>query len=276
METSMSQRRFAFRFLLMLVLGASLLATVAIAAPKGSWREGPIWTVERVRSQAREREIVAVQGRIVDIRESRLFTIEDERGDRIVVRIPDYVQRETGKPATGEAIRVRGMYDHKTFIDVEREEKGSDEDEKNWGIRVSELARNVEMSGRNPRPDPSTKGLSTAVEPAPSSPAAPEGLKTVGTPNAPKALKLRMGEARQRALKSREALEDANAAAVHAAGRGATDTTGTALATRRDQAQREYEAALEAMRALAEEARASGLDPRVVDLYEAGITKPSL
>jgi hypothetical protein len=275
METSMSQRRLAFCFLTMLVSGASLLATLASAAPQGSWREGPIWTVERVRSEARAREIVAVQGRVVDIHESRLFTIEDERGDRIVVRIPDHVQRETGKPETGEAIRVRGMYDHKTFLDVERKEKGNDEDEKTWGIRVSELARNVEMSGRNLRPDPSTKGLPTAVGPEPSAPAAPEGLKTVGTPNAPKALKLRMAEARQRALKSREALENANAAVARATGQRVTDTTGTSLATRRDQAQQEHQAALEAMRALAEEARASGLDARVIDLYEAGITKPS-
>jgi uncharacterized protein YdeI (BOF family) len=250
---------------------AALGSSAATAAPDEPWRLRPTTSVEQIRSEAREGDSVTLQGRVVSIRNSRLFKLEDEAGSEIVVVIPDYVQREHGKPVNGEVIRVRGKYDHKTFVDSGSKDKGPVE--KTWGVRVSEIVRNVETSGRNPhRPDPSA---TTPVERfgAKEAPAAPEGLVTVGTPNTPTALKERLAAARQRALKARKGLESANVALNRAESEGTPAGKRSALADDRARAQQEYDESIAAIAPLVEEAHAAGVDPKVIELYEAGITK---
>ena len=214
---------------------------------------------------------MTLQGRVVSIRDSRLFTLEDDAGSRIVVAIPDFVQRETGKPVRGEVIRVRGKYDHKTFVDTGHKDKGPVE--KTWGVRVSELVRNVETSGRNPhRPDPAATTPSQRPS-AKEAPAAPGGLVTVGTPNTPKVLKEQLGAARQRVLKARKDLESANVALHRAEAKNMSAGERAALSEGQSRAQQEYDESIAAIAPLVEEARAAGVDPKVIELYEAGITK---
>lgn len=249
------------------VLGSS----IAAAAPDEPWRLRSATSVDKIRAEARPGDSVTLQGRVVSIRNSRLFTLEDDAGSQIVVVIPNFVQREIGKPVRGEVIRVRGKYDHKTFVDTGHKDKGTAE--KTWGIRVSELVRNVETSGRNPhRPDPSA----TTPHEHPSAkeaPAAPAGLVTVGTPNTPKALKEQLGAARQRVLKARKNLESANFALIRAEAEDRSASERSVLSEGQAHAQQEYDDSIAAIPPLVEEARAAGVDPKVIELYEAGITK---
>jgi hypothetical protein len=272
----MPKRTTPNRAVLLCLLAAAVtfagIASLAGAAPAAR-PLGAVWSVKQIRSNATERANVSVRGRIVSARDSRLFTIEDEWGDRIVVRIPDFLQRDSGKPKMGEAIHVTGMYTHKTFLDVGRKKSGKSDDLKTWGIRVSELARNVQLGGRNLHlPDePKAQKSHGGTNARNTTPAAPAGLATVGTPNAPKALKVRMSSARQRVIRARTDLETANMEF----NRAGEQSGNTALADRQASAQREYTAAIDAIPSLVEEARAEGIAPQVIDLYEAGITKPS-
>jgi uncharacterized protein YdeI (BOF family) len=254
--------------LVLLMFGA---ASAATAAPEEAWHLRPSRSIDQIRSDAREGDSVTVQGRVVSVRNSRLFTLEDDSGSQIVVVIPNHVQREQGKPENGEVIRIRGKYDHKTFVDTRSKDKGAPE--KTWGVRVSELARNVETSGRNPhRPDPSASAPHEKPS-AKEAPAAPVGLVTVGTPNTPRALKDQLGAARQRALKARKDLESANVAFNRAESDGIQAAERADLAQRQAQAQQEYDDAIAAIGPLVEEAREAGVDPKAIELFEAGVTK---
>jgi len=251
------------------VLGAASVATTAAA--EEPWRLRPGRSVDQIRSEAREGESVTVEGRVVSISSSRLFTLEDDAGSQIVVVIPNHVQREQGTPESGEVIRVRGKYDHKTFVDTGSKDRGAVE--KTWGVRVSEVVRNVETGGRNPHRPDSSAATPREKPSAKEAPAAPAGLVTVGTPNTPRALKDQLGAARQRALKAQNDLESANVALNRAEADGIQAAERDALAESQTRAQQEYDDAIAAIGPLVEEAREAGVDPKVIELFEAGVTK---
>jgi hypothetical protein len=259
----------ALPVLLLLACLSWVFASSVQAEPS---RLGSSWGVERIRAEARDGDAVTLKGRVVSVSRSRFFTLVDESGGQIVTVIPNYLQREIGTPGTGETIRVRGQYDHKTFLDYGKT-KTSDP-QKTWGIRVTAVDRNLTASGRNPeladRPMPDATSA-----PAPSAtPAAPAEVVTIATPTIPGALTERLSVARKRALKAQEDLENANAAQARGTYRKVEGAEMDALSANQKRAQQEYAGAIAEIPPLVEEARQAGLDPKLIELYEAGITKP--
>ena len=256
--------------LLLCVSALALFASIAQAEDRPS-RLGLSWGVERIHSEAREGDTVTLEGRVVSISRSRFFTLQDAAGDQIVTDIPNHLMRDTGKPKSGETIRVRGKYDHKTHLDVDKSKKA--DTRKNWGIRVSAIDRNVSTSGRN-------TGAPEHVAPSPSkdaeaAPAAPMGSAvTVGTPNTPAELKARLTTARKHVLATQKKLEDANADFARGEYRNVEGAERDALSASQKRSQQEYDEAVAVISPLVEEAREAGVDPKVLGLYEAGITKP--
>ena len=260
---------FTLPVFLLLACLSLVLASSAQAEPS---RLGSSWGVEQIRAEAREGDAVTLKGRVVLVSRSRFFTLEDESGGRIITVIPNYLQREIGTPRTGETIRVRGQYDHKTFLDYSKT-KTSDP-QKTWGIRVTAVDRNLTTSGRNPelvdRPMP---GATPA--PAPSAtPAAPAEVVTIATPTLPAELTTRLSVARKRVLAAQKNLDNANAAQARGAYRKVEGAEMDAISASQSRAQREYADAVAEIPPLVEEARQAGLDPKLIELYEAGITKP--
>ena len=268
----MSVRRFPSRKPVFLVLLSALLLTLlASAAQAGAPRLGPSWGVDRIHSDAQEGDIVTLEGQVVSLSRSRFFTLEDASGERMLVVIPDHLMRKTGKPKKGETIRVRGKYDHRTHLDVDKS-KGSDK-KKHWGIRVSAIDRNVATSGRNPNPPvhPAPKSADPATK---ATPAAPLNAGTVGGPNTTAELKARLTAARKTALAAQKKLENVNAEFARGEYRKVEGAEREALSGGQKRAQQEYNEAIDAMLPLVEEAHESGVDPGVIKLYEAGLTKP--
>jgi uncharacterized protein YdeI (BOF family) len=250
---------------------ASLLALVASVAQAGTPRLGPSWGVDRIRSEAREGDIVTLEGRVVSVSRSRFFTLQDGSGDQIIVVIPDHLLREIGEPSQGEAIRVRGKYDHKTHLDVDKS-KESDPG-KNWGIRVSAVDRNLATSGRNPNP-PEHRAPTSSDAVTKAAPAAPMSAVTVGGPNIEGELKARLATARKTALAAQKKLENANTEFARGEYRKVEGAEKDALFGSQKRAQQEYDEAIAAMLPLVEEAHESGVNPKAIELYEAGLTKP--
>lgn len=247
----------------MLVLLASLPTLFATSAQGGE--------VSRIHADAKEGQVVSVLGHVVSISRKRLFTIEDASGDQILTVIPDHLQRTAGTPAKGETIRVQGKYDHRTFLDLDKSTKVAKG--KHWGIRVSAVERNIPSSGRNATPDPA---MSDARPNSMASPAAPLSAVTIATPNTTADLKNRLSIARKHALGAQKELGNAKAEVARGIHRNVEGAEKAALAAREERAQREYDEAINAMEPLAEEARDSGVDPKLIELYEAGITQPPL
>ena len=252
---------------------ASLLALVASTAQAGTPRLGPSWGVDRIRSEAKEGDVVTLEGHVVSVSRSRFFTLEDVSGEQILVAIPNHLLRETGKPGKGETIRVRGKYDHRTHLDVDKSQKS--DPRKNWGIRVSAMDRNVSTSGRNPNPADSV-APSAPVPSARETPAAPMGAASVGGPKLPVELKSRLAAARKTALAAQGKLENANTEFARGQYRNVEGAERDALSGSQKRAQQEYDEAIAAMLPLVEEAHESGVDPKAIDLYESGLTKPRL
>ena len=257
--------------LLLCVSALALFASIAQAEDRPS-RLGLSWGVERIHSEAREGDTVTLEGRVVSISRSRFFTLQDAAGDQIVTDIPNHLMRDTGKPKSGETIRVRGKYDHKTHLDVDKSKKA--DTRKNWGIRVSAIDRNVSTSGRNTGAPEHVTPSSTTGEKA--APAAPMGsaLGTVGTPNTPAELKARLTAARKHVLATQKKLDDSKADFARGEYRKVEGAERDALSANQKRAQQEYDEAVAVISPLVEEAREAGVDPKVLELYEAGITKP--
>lgn len=258
--------------LFLVLLHVSALALFATSSQADPPRLGPPSSIERIRTNAIEGDFVTLQGRVVSIRQSRFYTLEDASGDRIITVIPNHLTRDTGEPKSGETIRVRGKYDHKTLLDVDKSKKA--DTRKNWGIRVSAIDRNVATSGRNPNapkyPEPS------ADQGAKAAPAARmDTAVTVGTPNAPAELKSRLSVARKQALASRKRLENANADVARGVYRNVEGDERNALSAKQKHAQHEYDEALSVIPPLVEEAIEAGVDRKVLELFEAGLTKPA-
>lgn len=113
--------------------------------------------------------------------------------------------------------------------------------------------------------------------PAPAAPAAPKtstGAITVVSPKTPEALKSQLVAARKQALAAREDLESASAAYARAQYEGLPAPKQSALSADQQRAQQAYEEALAEIGPLVEQAHRVGLDPKVIELYEAGLTKP--
>jgi hypothetical protein len=259
---AMSVRISFSRDLLMVVLLASLPTLFVSSAQAGD--------VSRIHADAKEGQAVTVVGHVVSISRNVRFTLEDASGDRILTVIPDHLQRTVGTPAKGETIRVQGKYDHKTFLDGDKSTKAAKD--KNWGIRVSAVERNLSSSGRNPTPDPA---MSHVRPDSKASPAAPMSAVTIATPNTTEDLKNRLSIARKRALGAQKVLGNVRAEVARGIHRNVEGAEKAALAAREERAQREYDAAIGAIAPLVEEARDSGLDPKLIELYEAGITQPA-
>jgi len=241
--------------LLLCVSALALFASIAQAEDRPS-RLGLSWGVQRIHSEAREGDTVTLEGRVVSISRD----------------IPNHLMRDTGKPKSGETIRVRGKYDHKTHLDVDKSKKA--DTRKNWGIRVSAIDRNVSTSGRNTGAPEHVTPSSTTGEKA--APAAPMGstLGTVGTPNTPAELKARLTAARKHVLATQKKLDDSKADFARGEYRNVEGAERDALTANQKRAQQEYDEAVTVISPLVEEAREAGVDPKVLELYEAGITKP--
>lgn len=259
-----------------LLLLAGLLFALASSAQAQTSRLGASWGVEQIRAEARQADIVTLEGRVVSTSRSRFFTLEDDSGAQMVTVIPEYLQREIGTPRTGETIRVRGKYDHKTFVDYGKTRTG--DPQKTWGIRVTAVDRNLRASGRNPHPaDSPTPGANpaSASSAAPAAPAASPEVVTIGTPNTPAELKARLSAARQRVLEAQKDLESANEAQARGTYRKLEGAEMDAISANQRRAQQEYAEAIAEVPPLVEQARQAGVDPTVIELYEAGITQPS-
>jgi hypothetical protein len=256
--------------LVLALLHVSALALFASSSQADPSRLGMPWPIERIRSGAIEGDIVTLEGRVVSISRSRFFTLEDASGDRIVTAIPNHLMRDTGKPKSGETIRVQGRYDHKTLLDVDKSKNA--DTQKNWGIRVSAMDRNVSTTGRNPNApkyaEPSADQDTKAAPAAPMSTAI-----TVGTPNAPAGLKSRLAAARKRALAAQKRLEDANAEVARGEYRKVEGDERNALSEKQKHAQHEYEKAVSVIPPLVDEAIEAGVDRKALELFEAGLTK---
>ena len=260
----MSVRISFSRDLLMLVLLASIPTLFASSAQAGD--------VSRIHADAKEGQVVTVLGHVVSISRNVRFTLEDASGDRILTVIPDHLQRTVGTPAKGETIRVPGKYDHKTFLDGDKSTKAAKD--KNWGIRVAAVERNISTSGRNPTADPATSHVQPEAQ-SQASPAAPLSAVTIATPNTTEDLKNRLSIARKHALGAQKELGNAKAEVARGIHRNVEGAEKAALAAREERAQRGHDAAIDAIEPLVEEARDSGLDPNLIELYEAGITQPA-
>jgi hypothetical protein len=254
---------------LSLVLGLSLVTLLA-SSTQAAPPIGGAWSVEQIRSSAAEGDMVTLKGRVVSISNKRFFTLEDTAGGQIIADIPQYLRRDLGTPEKGETIGVRGKYDHKKHLDGEK--AATSDPQKTWGIRVSALDRKIETSGRNPQaPD------SGAVKPAATSssaPAAPVTAVTIATPNTPADLKARLTAARRKALVARDELGDANQSHARGLYKKLNGAEMTGLEANQKRAQGNYDEAISAIKPLVDEARESGLDPKMIELYEAGITGP--
>lgn len=258
----MSVRISFSRDLLMLVLLASIPTLFASSAQAGD--------MSRIHSDAKEGQVVTVMGHVVSISRNVVFTLEDESGDQILAVIPDHLQRTVGTPKKGETIRVRGKYDHKTLLD--RNKSTNVAKDKNWGIRVAAVERNLSSSGRNPTADPALSHVQPEAE-SEASPAAPLSAVTIATPNTTEDLKNRLSIARKHALGARKELGNAKAEVARGIHRNVEGAEQASLAAREQRAQQDYDEAIDVIEPLVEEARDSGLDPKLIELYEAGISQ---
>jgi uncharacterized protein YdeI (BOF family) len=248
--------------LLMIVLLTSLPALITSTAQAGD--------VRQIHTDAKEGERVTLTGRVSSISRKRFFTLEDESGVKIVTVIPDHLQREAGTPKKGETIRVRGKYDHKTLLDVDKSKKSNRD--RTWGIRVSSMDRNLSRSARNPSPDPA---MTDEQPQSKASPAAPQSAVTIATPNTTEDLKNRLSNARKHALAAKERLGNAQAKVARGIYRNVEGAEKAELAASEKRARAKFDEATAAIAPLVEEARKSGLDPKLIELYEAGVTQPS-
>ena len=269
----MSVRRLHSRDLLSpVLLLASLLTLLASVAQAEAPSPGSSWGVEKIRSEAREGQVVTLQGRVVSVSRSRFFMLQDVSGKQMITLIPEHLLREIGKPEKGERIRVRGKYGHKTLLDVEKSKKSVSDN--TWGIRVSSVDRNIPSSGRNP--SPADRVAPNTGPDMKAAPAAPLSAVTIGTPNTPEELKVRLSVARKSALAAQKKLEDANAESARGEYRKVEGAEREALSGSQTRAQQEYDEAIAEMLPLVEEAHEAGIDPKLIEIYEAGITKPQL
>jgi len=99
-------------------------------------------------------------------------------------------------------------------------------------------------------------------------------LGTVGTPNTPAELKARLTAARKHVLATQKKLDDSKADFARGEYRNVEGAERDALTANQKRAQQEYDEAVTVISPLVEEAREAGVDPKVLELYEAGITKP--
>jgi uncharacterized protein YdeI (BOF family) len=230
-------------------------------------------SIEQLRSVSREGDYVTVEGRVLRAKPAdNLYMIEDDTGT-IIVKIPNHIVRDTGKPARQETIRVSGVYGHKTFVDVRSIKPSSDGSE--WGIRVRQLDRKLAGSGSNPNPDTAGDGdVSTSEARKASRESAPAALDSnVRSPKLKSEAKQRMADARKRVLELKR--ETAEAEAAYA--RGLHTQMGpdelAYLEAKLEASEQELAEARAAIGPLAEEARESGVDERTIRLYEAGISR---
>ena len=224
-------------------------------------------SIEKLRRTAREGDFVTVQGRVIRVyRTGNLFEIEDDTG-KIVVRIPDYVTRDGGRPARNESVRVSGQYDHKTFVDQRNVKHTSDGAD--WGIRVRQLDREISVSGRNPTPDPAH-----AMEQKPRQAAAPAAIgSTVTPPKLDAELKARMGAAADRVRAANRETSEAEAAYARGLHLRPGDDEMAYLENelrRNEQAQSEARAEIPP---LVREARENGIDEKLIEMYLSGLSK---
>jgi hypothetical protein len=226
-------------------------------------------SIEKVRSEAQKGDFVSVRGTVTRISSNRFFDLQDEFGAQMIVLISDHIQREAGTPRTGETIRVRGKYDHKTLLQPSKAERA--DPEKNWGIRVSNLERNLSVSGRNPHQAPAWDPEPLTTSPTP---AAPAGDLRVASPRASSELKERMGKARQRVLSAQRVASEADAKLAQGQYRGVSGAELEELETEQEAAQLQIAEAKSAIAPLVDEARGEGVDETLLELYESGITRP--
>jgi uncharacterized protein YdeI (BOF family) len=242
-----------------MIVGLTLL-TSALAA--SAWKGGPggAMPIAEAMSQAESGDYFVVEGVVIDTKSKELYRIRDDSGT-MLIRIPDFVRRESGVPKKNEKIRVSGRFDSKKL------------DSSTQGMRVQQLyrlglvsgAQGAASSAGTTRPVTPTPTLT----PTPTPPAAPSTgttKKQVLQPTAGRELVEQIGAARRELAAARDELREANVAygrALHAAGdHGSMDS---AIAEREVQAEQRVRDAEKSLEPLFEKARAAGVPDSLID-----------
>lgn len=239
----------------------TLALCALLAVPAAAWKsrlEGLVVPIAEAHEFADKGDRIVVEGVVQDSADARIFRIRDDTGD-LYLRIPESLRREHGVPQRHERIRVAGRWTD-AYLDKDIQ-----------GIHVQILERLGRDGARSGAPGP-------AVEPAPapqtsppaaasSDPSAPK--KQVFAPRTSAAWKQRLGDARQRVLRAEREAQQANAEFARAVNaQGSEEAVDPAIAQRRKRTDAELAAARQEIPELVTAARSSGVDPKILEIYE--------
>lgn len=264
--------RWALAIPSILLLSAGLAAGAAAEDQRPS-RLGQPSTIESIRESALVGDFVTVQGEVVGSTSKRLFELQDDSGTVLVV-IPDHVQRDLGTPKKSETVRVFGRWDHDPSKAPERAEAQTEgrKAESTWGIRVQRLERNLSSSSRNPIHSLIDEEPLPTRKPASSTPAAIETEVQVHDPQIEAEFKQRLATAKDKVIAAQKAYDDASGDYARALHRGVEGAELETLELRRTNARSAFADAAAAIPPLTAEARESGIDESLIQIYENGIT----
>lgn len=234
---------------LLMTLVAATMALPSHAEVVGS-RLGAASSIAVVHEYGKKRDNVVLEGEVLRHWRQNLYEIEDATG-RMITLIPDHVRRETGDPEVGERIRVRGKFDHKAL------------DDDRWGVRVEVLERD------RPEPPRPIAEAPAVVAPLPSLPASAAPFQAEA--HADRALVEELRLAKERVTTAREALVEAEIAYMRGMAAKLPEPEVSELAQREEAAKAVVEEAIEPIEGLVEQARAEGVSPGLIRMYERQI-----
>ena len=230
---------------------------VGLGIPAAAWDRlaGLVVPISEAFEHAKSGDRFVIEGVVMDQKDDRIFRLRDDSGDMYVL-IPDFLRRDYGIPNQSELIRVAGRYDHKHL------------DQEVTGMRVQE----IERLGK---PEAARGRVAEADEaPAAARPAArTAATNTSGiAPTTTAEWKQRLRDARHELLAAQKEL-DATSVTFGRALReaGTPSEMDPAIVEQREQAEIRVARARSVMPALIDEARADGVSPQALDLYERSL-----
>lgn len=236
-----------------------LVAALPAAAWKGSIVSG-IVSIADVQEKAEVGDYFAVQGVVIKKEGKRLFTIQDDTGEMIVL-IPENLTRSNGMPRMGEQVVLSGKYDREKL------------NKQIHGMRVSTL----ELQGRVTGGGPAAQSPTTTTTPEPIDREAirPSSEPGVMAPTVSAAWKQRLTTARQEWLAAVEASKNANgdyARAIYQA--GSDEAVDPALRQSAADSDERLRLAEDDVADLVEQAREDGVSEETLRLYERATQRP--
>jgi uncharacterized protein YdeI (BOF family) len=232
-------------------------AIIGLGMPASAWNRlaGMVVPIDQAQKHAKSGDRFVIEGIVMDQKDDRIFHLRDDSGDMYVL-LPNFLRREYGLPKTGERIRVAGRYDIKHL------------DREVTGMRVQEIERLGKPEATRGKATPE---VDTRAAAKPAARAASTDSSSIA-PTTSAEWKDRLAGARQELLAARKNLDATSVTFAHALREaGEPSKLDPAILEKQREAETRVARAQNAMPALIEEARADGVSPQTLDIYERSI-----